>query len=81
MRLGTRNRSLQQDVDDSDKKTGVMGATQHVIREITRPWPRRHPVSNPMSDLVVCSLNSQTMMTRHSNVIHSNVVLLFKNYC
>jgi hypothetical protein len=50
MRLGTRNRSLQ-DVDERDKKRGIMGATQHVKREITRPWPRRHPLSNPMSDL------------------------------
>jgi len=22
------------------KKTGIIGATQHVKREITRPWPR-----------------------------------------
>lgn len=57
-----------------------MGATQHVIREITRPWPRKHPLTNPMSDLGVWSLNSQTMMTRRGNVIHSNAVLLFKNY-
>jgi hypothetical protein len=52
MKLGTRNRSLQ-DVDKNDKKTGIMGATQHVKREITRPWPRRHPLTNPTSDLEV----------------------------
>jgi len=52
MRLGTRNRSLQ-DVDKSNKKTGITRATQHVKRKITRPWPRRHPLTNPMSDLEV----------------------------